>query len=54
VRVAGQSQDLLRRYYRCGEQIRLQPLNTTLAPLVCDESEIEMIARVLCRIELKR
>lgn len=39
----------LKKFYREGKRVRLQPMNATMAPIYVDAADVEVQGRVVCR-----
>ena len=47
VRLKLQDETTLKRFYREGEQVRLQPENSNMDPIICDATNVEVVSRLV-------
>lgn len=47
VRLKLEEETTLKRFYREGEQVRLQPENSTMDPIMCDATNVEVLSRLV-------
>ena len=47
VRLKLQDETTLKRFYREGQQVRLQPENSSMDPIICDATNVEVLSRLV-------
>lgn len=50
VRIISQDESTLKRFYREGDRVRLQPMNATMEPIYVDASDVEIQGKVVSTI----
>jgi repressor LexA len=54
VRIKSQNETTLKHFYREGTRVRLQPANSTMAPIFVDAADVEIQGKVVSTIRPPR